>query len=240
MNMWSKFALRVLPPVCALCGSRTEGPLEICADCDADLPRIPHPCRSCGVPLPPGAGTCGRCLRRPPAYDALVAPFLYAPPLSGLVTGLKFRKQLRHARLLGELLGRTLAGAGHRPECLLPVPLHPARQRQRGFNQALELARPLADRLQIPLAAASLHRTRATDEQSGLAANRRRANVRDAFAVAGPCPGAYVAIVDDVVTTGHTVEEIARVLRRSGVRRVEVWAVARAVAGKRPVSGPGN
>lgn len=229
MNIWSRIGRRILSPVCVLCGATAEGPFDLCRACNADLPYIRGACHRCGVPLPTRAEVCGRCLQRPPAYDSLLAPFLYTPPISALITGLKFQNRLHYARLLGELLGQSIGAGAARPDCLLPVPLHPARLRQRGFNQALEIARPLAERLQIRLDIVSLQRSRATDMQSGLPAERRRANVRNAFQFVDSHPAAHVAIIDDVVTTGHTVEEMAHVLRRAGVKRVEVWAIARAV-----------
>jgi ComF family protein len=136
---------------------------------------------------------------------------------------------LSHARLLGELLAGHLATlVGPRPELLLPVPLHPRRQRGRGFNQALELARPIARRLGVRLVADGCRRLRDTAAQSGLDAAARRRNVRGAFAVNTPVGGRRVALIDDVVTTGHTVTEMARVVAAAGAERVEVWCVARA------------
>lgn len=236
MNIWSRIAHTFLPPVCALCGAPGLGRFDLCAGCAADLPRIRSACLRCGLPLAADA-VCGRCLRQPPCYEALRAPYLYAPPLAPLITGLKFGNRLYHARLLGQLLEAGIEPAGASPDCLLPVPLHPTRLRERGFNQAVEIARPIAARLQVPLDRHSVRRNRMTGAQSSLPARRRGANVRGAFTVTGGCPGRHVVIVDDVVTTGHTVNELARTLRRSGVLRVEVWAVARAVPEGRGTAG---
>jgi ComF family protein len=114
------------------------------------------------------------------------------------------------------------------PEVLLPVPLHPARLRERGFNQALELARPLARRFDRPLLIDAVRRIRATPPQTGTDRGARRRNIRNAFALHRPLPWRHVAIVDDVMTTGSTVAELARLLRRNGVERVQVWVAARA------------
>ncbi|HEY5791083.1 MAG TPA: ComF family protein, partial [Gammaproteobacteria bacterium] len=152
-----------------------------------------------------------------------------------LVTGLKFHGQLAGARLLGGLLAEQLAGdPGPWPQALLPVPLHPRRLRQRGFNQALELARPLARELGLALLPDACVRRRDTAAQSGLERAARRRNVRGAFALPRPLGLHHVALVDDVMTTGQTLEALARVLREDGVEQVEVWCVARAGLEARP------
>jgi ComF family protein len=154
---------------------------------------------------------------------------VYAPPADFLIKSLKFHDRPACARLMGEIIALSLQSRdiATLPECLLPVPLHPARLRERGFNQAIAIARPLARRLGLPLDPHSLRRVRHTAAQSTLPADRRRANVRGAFEVVADLPWRHVAIVDDVVTTGHTVDELARTLRRAGVERVEVWAWAK-------------
>ncbi|WP_338055823.1 ComF family protein [Sulfurivermis fontis] len=158
-----------------------------------------------------------------------MAPLLYRPPLDWLIQGFKFNQRLPPGRLLGQLLAQHLAGQIITPpELIVPVPLHPARLRERGYNQALELARPLARRFGIPLAHGLVRRVRATATQSLLPAGERRRNVRGAFALRRPLAARHVAIVDDVIATGSTVAELARVLRRAGAERIEVWAVARA------------
>ncbi|MGE0080717.1 MAG: ComF family protein [Thiohalomonadaceae bacterium] len=207
---------------CALCG--VPGTL-LCAGCHADLPRLDAACERCGEPLPV-AGVCGHCLREPPPFDRTRAAFRYASPLSELVLRLKFQGALHLALLLGELLAGRLVAADPRPDLIVPVPLHPARLASRGYNQALELGRPLARALGVPLAHDLCRRVRDTAAQSSLDPEGRRRNVRGAFAVYGPVP-ARVAILDDVITTGATLAELARVLRRAGARHVEAWALAR-------------
>jgi ComF family protein len=223
--------LALFPPTCLLCGGAGDGRRDLCRDCAAALPRAAVACPVCALPLAAGAPPlpCGRCQRRPPPFAASYAAFVYAPPLDRLVQGLKFGQRLSHARLLGELLaGQLAARDGPLPELLLPVPLHPRRQRSRGFNQALELARPVARRLGVTLCAHGCRRQRDTAAQSGLPAAARRRNVRGAFAVDVAVGGRRVALLDDVVTTGHTVTELARVVAGAGAERVEVWCLARA------------
>lgn len=219
------------PPRCLLCGARGDGQRDLCAGCAAGLPRAARACPVCALPLPAEAAEtpCGRCQRHPPPFAAMRAALLYAPPVDRLVQGLKFGGRLSHARLLGELLAEHLAGCvGPRPELLVPVPLHPRRQRARGFNQALELARPVARQLGLELVPAACRRRRDTAAQSDLDAATRRRNVRGAFAVDAAVAGRRVALLDDVVTTGHTVGALARALAAAGAARVEVWCVARA------------
>ncbi len=173
---------------------------------------------------------CGRCLKRRPAFVSTWAPFVYAPPLSGLLTGFKFAGDLAAGRVLAELaLEHWCRQAPARPQALLPVPLHVDRLRERGYNQALELARPLARGSGIPLLPDTLRRERATPAQSGLSALARRRNLNGAFRVRdGTVLPAHVAVVDDVMTTGATAQECALALRRAGVGRVDIWAIARA------------
>ncbi|WP_156782576.1 ComF family protein [Acidihalobacter yilgarnensis] len=228
----------VYPPVCALCGDAGMRGLDLCVGCLAELPRLRFPCPCCGRPLPEAAGgrPCGRCLRRPPVYAAVYAPYRYAAPVDRLIAEFKFRGRLANARLLGELLRRAALEDGRvPPPLLIPVPLHPQRLRTRGYNQAVELARPLARTFGAHLDVDCVRRLRATLPQMSLPAARRRANVRGVFAMrAGRRLTGSVAIIDDVMTTGATVEELARVLRRAGASSVEVWSFARAGQARKP------
>ena len=229
---WIERALSVLyPPVCVLCGGHGEAARDLCRGCAADLPPNRNPCPRCAEPLPPGAPSgslCGSCLRSPPAFDACRAPYLYAPPADWLIGRLKFQACLAHARVLTSLLADHLAAAGGQlPDLLVPMPLHPARLRERGFNQAIELARPLGRHLGVPVALDLARRVRGGQPQSSLEKSRRHANVRGAFALKAPLAAGRVAIVDDVLTTGASAGELARTLKRAGAERVEVWVVAR-------------
>jgi len=231
------FAVQSLlyPRSCVLCGGKGAAERELCAACEADLPRIKRPCPRCGEPLPLGAPDlvpCGACQKEPPPFDACRAALSYAWPVPTLVADLKFRGRLATGRLLAELMGDTLEAEGaERPGLILPVPLHPARQRERGFNQALEIARPLAKRLGAPVVPGLCRRTRPTRPQTELERRARKRNVRGAFHLVHPPGVDQVAVLDDVVTTGSTVGEIARLLKAAGAVRVEVWCAARAVTG---------
>jgi len=218
----------VLPLRCLLCGDAGAEAIDLCAACAAELPRNRRCCARCALPLATPAALCGECLRRAPPWDAAWAPFRYGWPLDRLESRYKFGADLAAGRVLSTLWRREPCPIDL-PQQLLTVPLHRHRLRQRGYNQALELARPLARALGVPLRYEVLQRTRSTEAQTELDAVRRRRNVRGAFALrAGIELPVHVAILDDVMTTGATLAECARVLKRSGVQRVDVWALARA------------
>ena len=221
------------PPTCVLCGGRGSAPAQdLCGACEADLPVNSVACAVCAEPLAAaidGHLRCGLCLKRAPRFDAAVAAYRYAYPIDHLVRALKYQSAIVQARVLGDLLAnRVRTGRSEFPGLLIPVPLAPQRFRSRGYNQALELARRLEMQLRIPMRADLIMRTRETVEQVGLGQKERRRNIRNAFAITGPLPAHHIAIVDDVITTGSTANELARVLKRAGAKRVEVWAVARA------------
>ncbi len=241
VNNWLK-NVQILPPrVCALCGAAhcVEG-LGLCAGCHGGLPWLGRACPGCALPLP-ASGQCGACQRRPPPYQRLLAAFHYQPPVSDLIQALKFHGVLSHARLLGEVMADVLAVAVEdRPRLMVPVPLHGRRLRQRGYNQALELARPVARRLGIPLGLHCCRRVVDTAAQSDLSAAARRRNVRNAFRARWQKGLEHVALIDDVMTTGHTVAAAVRSLRAAGAERVEVWVCARALPSSATVGQAGQ
>lgn len=189
-------------------------------------------CIRCAAPLAcvgQSALECRRCLARPPLFDRAFAPFRYAYPIDRLIRGFKYQSRLAWGRVLATLLAQHLrAHAARMPEVLIPVPLHPDRHRERGFNQARELARPLSRLLGIAIDDRLCRRVRATHDQTELNARERRKNLRRAFAVMRATNVRHVALIDDVLTTGSTASELARMLKRAGVKVVDVWAVARA------------
>jgi ComF family protein len=218
----------VLPPHCLLCGAPGAGGRDLCAPCARDLPRNPVCCPRCALPLATPAPLCGRCLKRAPAYAAAWVPFRYAFPLDRLVSRFKFSADLAAGRLLGQLLADTAGAIDECFDLLVPLPLARARLRERGYNQALELARPVARRLGVALDAGALRRERATAPQTGLDRKSRRLNVAGAFRAGVEVRGRRVALLDDVVTTGATVQAAARALKQAGARQVIVLALARA------------
>lgn len=226
MNIRSFFK-QSLPRSCVLCGD-AAGSGSLCAGCRADLPWHRQPCcPQCATPTPAGQ-VCGRCLKRPPAYDRTVAALAYAYPLDRLIPRLKYHGRLAVVPLLGACLADAVAGRP-RPDRVLPMPLHPARIRTRGFNHATEIARDAARTLGLRLDTASCVRIRDTPPQQGLDHDARRRNVRGAFRCTDAVDGLHVAIVDDVMTTGTTLDALAATLRRAGAREVSCWVVARAL-----------
>lgn len=219
-----RFANLAFGGSCYLCRGAAEAAL--CRDCDADLPRLPALlCPRCALDSSAGEA-CGRCLARPPAFDATVAALAYEFPADVLVQALKFRGELALAPLLAALLTARLP-RGVRVDFLLPVPLSAARLRARGFNQALEIARHVAAAAGCTLAPQLAERGRDTPPQAELALDERARNVRDAFRCPQALEGAAVAVLDDVMTTGATLEELAATLKRAGASYVVNWVVAR-------------
>ena len=222
---------RIFPPRCLVCLDPGQPPaLDLCPGCQADLARDVPACTGCARPLPqPDIFLCGECLRRPRAFDAAFAAYRYEFPVDWMVRRRKYGGEIAAARVLGTLLGRVAATAhALHVEALLPVPLHRAREARRGYNQALEIARYAGRELGLPVVHDLLVRHRATTEQADLDAQARRRNVRGAFELLRSTGLSRVAIVDDVLTTGSTVEELARLLKADGVQWIEAWAVARA------------
>lgn len=221
----------LFPPRCRLCGAAPAADIALCRACLAELPWLENGCCRCARPLPTGVDSllCGVCLKRTPAFDVATALLHYRAPADYLIQRLKFSGELAVVPLLADLLAEKIAARSTPlPDCLIPVPLHRVRLQERGFNQATELARRLGRRLDLPVDHHRCRRDRYTRPQSLTPTGLRRHNLRGAFSVTGELPvDAHVAIVDDVMTTGHTADELARVLRRAGAARVEVWIIAR-------------
>jgi ComF family protein len=226
----------LLPSCCALCGSlcKTPGGAALCQAChDHYLGTRRARCASCANPLDEAVALCGACLAARPAFDASVVACDYAAPLDQLVLQLKFGARLALAPWFAQMLrDAVLAQPGFQlPELLCPVPLGPRRLAERGFNQALEIARPLAAALGVALHPRLALRTLETRAQSGVAPGERASNMRDAFAVAAQAGeqviGRHVGIVDDVMTSGHTLNALAAELKRAGAARVSNLVFAR-------------
>lgn len=220
------------PQQCLLCHEQVATTAALCRPCAAALPLLGHSCERCGASLPaiPAAGPahCGRCLTRAPSYDRTRSLYQYLPPVDRLVQGFKYHRRLDWGRVLGEALARHLEATSERADAIVPVPLHRRRLRDRGYNQSLELARPIGRTLGIPVRPRAARRVRPTQAQAGLSRDERRRNVRNAFDIVETVTGQRIAIVDDVMTSGHTVDALARALKRAGADEVVVWVLARA------------
>jgi ComF family protein len=228
---WAGRALRALLPLrCLLCGASGANGRDLCAGCARDIPRNDVCCPRCALPLKSPAPLCGECIEREPPFAAAWVPFRYEHPLDLLEARFKFRGDLAAGRVLSELLiERASIDLSARPDVMVAVPLHVSRLRERGYNQAFELAKPLARVLGVQIERDLLKRVRATPAQTGLDAASRRRNLLRAFAVSTRhALPPHVVLFDDVMTTGATLRECARTLRRAGAARVDVWALARA------------
>jgi ComF family protein len=224
----------LLPSSCALCGAGCIG--VVCAPCRAHFCQpATNRCTRCANPLPAASigncGNCGVCLSYPPSYDATVFAVDYAPPLDHLVLQLKFSARLPLAPWFAELLRDAVLARPDLalPDLLCPVPLGPARLVERGYNQALEIARPLAAALGVPLHPRLAVRQADTRAQSGISPHERAENIRGAFAIDDPelVEGRHVGIVDDVMTSGSTLDELAATFKRFGATRVSNLVFAR-------------
>ena len=231
----SSFLDLLLPRHCVLCG-RASGQGNLCAPCQADLPRLNRACPGCALPAyGRPAQLCGQCLARPPPWTHAVAALEYRYPADWLVRRFKFNRDFTCGQVLGlEMVAAIGRSAAARPDFLVPVPLHGLRHFGRTFNQADLLARQVSRSTGIPVRDRLLLRRRRTHAQSGLDATDRRRNIRGAFRCgrsSGPLlAGAHIGLIDDVMTTGATLAECARTLRRARTARVTVWVAARAPA----------
>lgn len=220
---------------CLLC-EQLAHQLPLCRDCHADLPWNLVHCSRCALPLAAtqnSAHICAHCTAQPPLFTRTLAPLRYEFPVDHLIAGLKYHRQLAHAPLLGKLLLQHLQERGiSAPDIVLPVPLHPQRLGERGYNQALEIARPLARAFACPLETTLLHRAKNTAPQMALNAGEREKNPQHAFVINEQRLQQLgriqrVAVIDDVMTTGATLREITQKLLNAGVAEVELWVVAR-------------
>jgi ComF family protein len=236
---WLEFVqFWLLPPVCIGCGAQGEPRLDLCRPCEQALVLVENPCPACALPLPPGTAPgaiCGVCLTKGSPVSRTIAPFAWDMPVAGYIARFKYQGKCQYGKVLCSLLAAHLDKrypALTLPDALVPVPLHPKRLKERGFNQARLLADQLGHKLGIPVHHDLVRRTRHTPPQQGLGARERRRNLGHAFNVPHTVPPQIrcIAIIDDVCTTMTTAGTIARLLQRHSPHRLEihVWALARA------------
>lgn len=224
----------LMPRRCVFCGViASDDERCVCADCKTDLPWIRNSCEFCAMPLAgstPQGVPCADCQLDPPLFTATLAPLHYSFPVDAAIKAFKFHRKLYYQPAFSDILLGVLTHLPADIDAVLPVPLHRWRRMRRGFNQAEELARPVQRQLRLPLLD-NVVRASSTPYQSGLDAAERRRNLRSAFRVRGRITATHVLIIDDVITTGETCRQLARVLFDSGVAKVSVIAVARASKG---------
>lgn len=222
---------------CVLCGAVVSRSISLCHDCENDLVKIRHCCSKCGIPLLEKGHTgnpnsvCGQCGQNPPAFDYTVSLYQYVSPLDYLISQLKFNQQLSYAAIMAHLLNHHFSESVHPqglPDAIIPTPLHKSRLVTRGFNQSLEICKLTAKNLQLEILLNTVIRTKNTQSQTDLNAKQRQKNVRNCFELLEKPKCSHIVIVDDVVTTGSTTNELAKLLKKSGVKMVGVWSIARA------------
>ncbi len=210
---------------CLLCGAVTGG--DFCSACYRDLPQLPAShCPVCLWPVPTNE-ICGACLKKPPAFTRTLAALRYTFPADALIHALKYQTNLIIAPVLANLFITRLKTVTAMPDVIVPMPLHPIRLRERGFNQAMEIGRTIAKQTGIALLPDGCNRIKHTLPQTGLPWKERQKNIRRAFSCKIDVSGKHVAIVDDVMTTGATLNELAKVLRRQGASEISNWVIAR-------------
>lgn len=222
---------RLFPFICQVCGKHAEREWELCEVCEIQLPWLVSGCEVCSRPLPHStkASVCGRCLNHPPLYDRLLAVFAYKGEVQQSIVNLKYHRSTPATRLLGQLLKQAALNDFASGGLLVPVPLHSSRQRQRGYNQSIELAKEMASDGDWILMPTAIKKCRATLPQTGLSAAARSRNLTGAFRASGQVKGKKVLLLDDVVTTDSTISECVKALKKAGAGKINVIAVARAV-----------
>lgn len=236
VNYWSNFIQHLLPEKCALCRLHQafNPQTGLCNGCSASLPWLQNACPSCALPLSsstPSVNICGQCQNNPPPFQQCHTLFHYQPPIDRLISRLKFNQQLLYARIFGQLMAqhmRKCYAPTSLPDMVIPVPLHKRRLRERGFNQAQEVARICANLLSLPLNTHQCQRDKHTAHQLGLSALERHHNMRKAFSSKTFKPNTCIALVDDVMTTGTTLHELSACLKKSGCEEIHLWCIARA------------
>ena len=219
-----------------LCGDSVDRSISLCESCEADLPLIISACRQCGIPLSDvnqktEVSLCGQCIQQPPAVDYTLSLYHYETPLDYMISQMKFQQQLSYAAILGELFKRRileLTPESEMPDAILPMPLHKKRLVKRGFNQSIEISRTIVSETPLPVLLNTVKRSKETLEQTKLSKKDRQKNIRGCFEVVSAPIQSHIVIIDDVVTTGATVNELAKTLKDVGIKRVGVWSIARA------------
>ncbi len=216
---------------CVLCGEMTEQEVSLCSECRNDLPVVEYSCEKCGLPLSVSdQSLCGQCLQLKPVVDYTHSVFYYESPIDYLIGKMKYEGDLSCAAILGDLLLKSVKDIKQTPDVLVPVPLHNKRLVKRGFNQSLEISRAVSKQLKIPLDTQYVRRVKPTVAQQTLNLKQRKQNIKGCFEVQAKHQlYKHVVLVDDVITTGSTVNELATALKEGGVEKVGVWSIARAV-----------
>jgi len=218
-----------LPSICVLCNQYHRDHVAVCSACLELLSPIGIACKYCALPLLDAEFlVCGHCCLKKPHYDRAIAAYHFEEPLRTLLHEFKYHEGLYLCSFFATLIMRSIPQDALKTQCLIPIPMHPNRLRQRGFNQSAELVKQLSYRLKLPYDISHCKKTINTAPQASLTAKQRQRNLRHAFH-AEPLPYQHITLVDDLLTTGSTVNELANVLKQRGIERVDVWCCARTV-----------
>lgn len=226
-SQWGRLLSWLFPPHCLICFDNIAMGQGLCHHCRTFMRHQLSTCPRCQQQMPTPV-LCGGCISRPPHFDKVIAAFRYQPPLVARIHEIKYSHRFELIEAAGICLARHINSHGSRAKLVIPVPLHSDRLRERGFDQATELARVVARELQLPSRCRALQRHRPTAPQTTVSPAQRSDNVRSAFRSQQSLAGRHVALVDDVMTTGATCNEAAKCLKQAGANGVEVWVLARA------------
>ena len=232
LHYLKKMEAWLLPFTCILCKNKSHSLRDLCTECEERLPFLKKSCLRCAYPVAKSI-YCEACVTTEPPYHFIGALYLYQAPIMQLILELKFNNALANARLLGELLAQKIKNVWYSnqplPDVILPIPLHSSRLKERGFNQAIEIARPVAKVINRSLACHTAYRIKATLAQATLNLTERRQNMKQAFSIDKNISNLHIAVIDDVMTTGETIREFCKTLKQSGARKIDVWCCARAI-----------
>jgi ComF family protein len=219
-----------LPSICSLCRQFHKSNLAVCAPCIEFLKPLETTCQHCAYPLADDNYlVCGQCIKNPPHFSKAIIAYVFEEPLRSLMHQFKYNNGLYLGAFFSHLMLHAFKKQAIKPDCLIPVPMHPKRLKQRGFNQAAVLTQLLARILQLPYDLSSCKKILNTAPQANLNGEERKKNLHNAFYTA-PLPYEHVVVVDDLMTTGNTANELARTLKKSGVKTVDIWCCARTVS----------
>jgi len=232
-NCIEKLQSVLFSPTCILCGQLTHTTASLCPECTTELPYNKQCCSCCSIPLDQKTQKkllCGACQKQPLSYQYSQIPLIYKKPINRFIQNFKFNNDFVTGKILCDIFESRLPNVSKiKPQALVPVPLHPSRIRLRGYNQALWLANRLSKFTGIKVDNNLIKRIKKTSPQQELKSKQRRTNLKDAFQLNKTIHYKSIAIIDDVVTTGTTVSEIAKLFKKEGVAQIEVWALARTV-----------
>ncbi len=219
------------PPTCSICKITSDTSINLCSNCKNNMKINSCCCDICGEPLSNNTQDkiiCGKCLNLTPYFDHVFSPFIYENNISQIIQQLKYGRKLANSHILAEVFLSELRNATEiMPEALIPVPIHKSKIKKRGYNQSIEIFHHVAKQLHIPFEKTCCQKIKNTDSQSTLSAKERQNNIKNSFKIIKPVNYKHVAIVDDVITTGATANELSRLIKQHGVARVDIWACAR-------------